>query len=698
MNFWNPTLNLHRIAKQRLLPALSILCLVGSSIRAQDDSISSLSLEELGGVPVVVSSKLPSQVFDAPTGSFVFDKEDLEELPVDSIAEMLRYAPGVHIVRPSNGIWGIGMRGINSRFFNRVQFTVDEQNVYSSIFAGLFGNQHDLLMDDVASVEVLYGPQGGTWANNAANGMINVLMKTAFETEGTLVKAQLGTENSSLAARVGWAINDNTSARAYFKGGVRDSSFTRFDYSNEWDTARAGYRIDKRPSDRDLISISGEAFYSNLGYAYDLANLDTGALDLAVVDEILRGVSGQAKWTRNNADGSAYSVRSWISYSDLDAAYTDLNMLTTGIEGRANFRLSNQHFISSNIGAAYDEEDTKSTPTSDFTSRTLSNFAGYGGFQDEWSFQNHRLKLSWGIDAKWESKSDITTVSPNARVIYQLSKNDRLWVSYSEAERTTPIALSAIKSLRSGKAIDSITIPVPGLGDVVLDKRLSTAISDRELGAEYLDAFEVGYRRHFDNEKGSFSLNGFFYKYDDLVARVGSNVFPNFAAADPFLEAEIRYDNLLEGEAYGFEAALNWQLTKATEATLSYSNLTDSFESLIDSNNPFVAGSIQFSLDEFDNSTPGDMASLNLSTDFNEHWNLNTGLRYTGSYAFAKGGQPAIFQADARLSWKTNDNIKISLVGRNLLDSKTKDIRLKDFFGHWTETQRELYLEVSTQF
>jgi iron complex outermembrane receptor protein len=59
-------------------------------------------------------------------GSFVFDEKAIDSLPVDSIAEMLRYAPGVHIIRPSNGIWGVGMRGICSRFFNRIGFNVDQ--------------------------------------------------------------------------------------------------------------------------------------------------------------------------------------------------------------------------------------------------------------------------------------------------------------------------------------------------------------------------------------------------------------------------------------------------------------------------------------------------------------------------------------------------------------------------------------------
>ncbi len=674
------------------------LCIGTAMASVPEVAIAELSLEELGNIPAIVSSKSSSQLFETPAGSFVFDQEDIINLPVDSIPEMLRYAPGVHIIRPSNGIWGVGMRGINSRFFNRVQFTVDEQNVYSSIFAGLFGNQHDLLMDDIASVEVAYGPGGGTWDNNAVNGRVNVLMKTAFETEGSLIRTSVGTESKSAAARIGWAVNDTTSARVFVKGSRRDPSETRFDYSNRWDTARTGIRIDTRPTSKDLISLSGEAFYSYLGYAYNLANFDTGDLTFAAEAEMLRGVSAQAKWTRNSANGNAFSVRSWMTYSDMNAPYAAFGIGTTGIEGRGRIRLNEAHVLNFNLGGAYDQEHTRTTPTSDWTNRFLHNFSSYSGFQDEWTVIPEKLNISWGFDARYEDKSKITTYSPNARLIHHLGDSDRLWLSYSQAERTTPVSLVVIDSLRSGKSIEPpLSIPTPS-GTFELDRNLTNAQSIRELDTESLDAFEIGYRHSFDAKKGSIGINGFLYQYDDIFARIGVSAAPRLFVDQPYLDVQGSYENLLEGDAYGFEATFNWNFNDRAEVSASYSRLSDSFDPLLSSNDPFVANSIQFSIDEFEHSTPDNMATFNLSTDFAEDWNLNTGLRYTDSYNFPKGIQPSIFQLDARLSWKIDDILKLSLVGRNLLDSKTQEARLKDFFGHWTEMKREVYLEATAQF
>lgn len=669
-----------------------------SDAEAPPPASDQVSLEELANTPVIISQRLESQVFNAPTGSFVFDEEDIANLPVDSIPEMLRYAPGVHIVRPSNGIWGLGIRGINSRFFNRALFTVDEQNVYASIFSGLFGSQHDLLMEDVASVEVAYGPGGGTWDNNAVNGMVNVRMKTAFETEGSLLRVNIGTENRGVAGRIGWAINDTTSARVYAKANHRDSGFTRFPYENDWDTARAGFRIDHRPSSHDLLSVSGETFYSDLGYAYNLADFQTGDLSFVATNERLAGGNAQFKWTRNRSNDSSYSVRSWVGYSYLDAAYARFGTWNGGIEARGSQRFSDRHVLSYNLGAAHHEEHTNSTAASDFTESHLSSFSTYAGFQDEWEISPEKVKLSWGLDYRYDKRASDSTLSPNARLIYEINDRSRFWISYSQANRTPPVSLSVIESLRSGKALDApLNIPTPA-GNLTIEHSLADAAARTQLDPEELDSYELGYRTIFPDDRGSFTLNAFTYRYDELIGRVGVNQSLSLFTPTPYVDIDVAYDNLLKGEGNGFEASLDLKLNSIQRAKINYSRLSDSFDSLITPENNFQAGFIGFTIDEFDNSTPDHMATVNLITDIADDWKLDTGFRYTSSYAFAKGAQPEIFQLDARLTWLKSESLRLSLVGRNLLDSTTQEARLKDFFGHWSEVKREAYLEITAQF
>ena len=99
------------------------------------------------------------------------------------------------------------------------------------------------------------------------------LNKTAFKTEGSIFRSHIGTGSRGLSSRVGWAEDDSTCARVYLRGSTRDKSEIRFDYSDQWDNARAVFRLDERTSSMDLLSFSAEAFYSHLRYAYYLADL-----------------------------------------------------------------------------------------------------------------------------------------------------------------------------------------------------------------------------------------------------------------------------------------------------------------------------------------------------------------------------------------------------------------------------------------
>jgi len=373
-------------------------------------------------------------------------------------------------------------------------------------------------------------------------------------------------------------------------------------------------------------------------------------------------------------------------------------MATAGGEARSRIRMGDAHFLSFNAGVTYDQEHTRATPTSDWTRNFLSNFAAFAGIQDEFTLIPEKLTASWGLDFRHEDKSNIFTTSPNARLIYLLKESDRLWASFSQSNRTTPVSLSVIESLRSGKSIAPPINLDTSLGAVSLDRNLSNAFSNRELGKETLDAFEIGYRKVFEDARASFDLNAFCYRYTDIFARKGVSGTPELSVARPFLNVQGTYDNALDGEALGFETTFSWRLNERLDISASYSRLSDSFDPIIDSNDPFVQNSLQFSADEFDHSTPDNMASLILSSDFANYWNLNTGFRYSSSYDFPKGLQPSIFQMDSRLSFQPREGLQISIVGRNLLDPKTQEARLKDFFGHWTEIRREVYLEVKAEF
>ena len=58
-------------------------------------------------------------------------------------------------------------------------------SVYTPLYAGVYWDVQNVLLEDIERIEVIRGPGGTIWGSNAVNGVINVITKNAKETQGT---------------------------------------------------------------------------------------------------------------------------------------------------------------------------------------------------------------------------------------------------------------------------------------------------------------------------------------------------------------------------------------------------------------------------------------------------------------------------------------------------------------------------------
>src|SRR5947207_309576 len=73
-----------------------------------------LSLEELTKVQVTSVSRSERTVAESPAAVFVVTGEDIRRSGAISVAEALRYVPGVEVARVDARQWAITARGFNS--------------------------------------------------------------------------------------------------------------------------------------------------------------------------------------------------------------------------------------------------------------------------------------------------------------------------------------------------------------------------------------------------------------------------------------------------------------------------------------------------------------------------------------------------------------------------------------------------------
>src|SRR5207244_1907268 len=105
----------------------------------------------------------------------------------------LRLASNLQVAQVDSRQWAITARGFNNTVANKLLVLMDGRTLYTPLFAGVFWDAQDTLLEDIERIEVISGPGASLWGANAVNGVINIITKNAKETQGGLVSAGGGT-------------------------------------------------------------------------------------------------------------------------------------------------------------------------------------------------------------------------------------------------------------------------------------------------------------------------------------------------------------------------------------------------------------------------------------------------------------------------------------------------------------------------
>src|ERR1051326_3688792 len=138
----------------------------GRAAAAQNDQeiggrLKQMNLEQLGSIEVTTASKEPVKVARTPAAIYVLTQEDIRRSGATSIPEVLRLVPGVEVARIDSNQWSLGVRGFGGSLSRSVLLLIDGRSVYTPLFAGVWWNVQDTLLEDIDRIEVIRGP-GGT--------------------------------------------------------------------------------------------------------------------------------------------------------------------------------------------------------------------------------------------------------------------------------------------------------------------------------------------------------------------------------------------------------------------------------------------------------------------------------------------------------------------------------------------------------
>src|ERR1041384_449361 len=221
------------------------------------------SLKELMEVIVTSVSKKAEKLSEAASAVTVITQEDIRRSGATSLPEALRLAPNLEVLQVDSHEWAISARGFNGTTANKLLVLIDGRSVYTPLFSGVFWDVQDTLLEDVDRIEVISGPGATLWGANAVNGVINILTKSARDTQGFLFYGGGGTEPRAFGGvRYGGQLGTNAYYRIYTKYFVRDDTPlpNGVDGQDDWQMGQGGFRVDWYPGEANQLTFQGDGY------------------------------------------------------------------------------------------------------------------------------------------------------------------------------------------------------------------------------------------------------------------------------------------------------------------------------------------------------------------------------------------------------------------------------------------------------
>lgn len=642
-----------------LLAAVTLVVCVSPVQAAEElnvDDLRDLSIEELLNIEVTSVTLKEARQFDSPAAISVLSHDDVQRSGATSLAEALRLVPGLHVAAVNSSQHAISARGFSSVFSNKMLVLVDGRAVYTPLFAGVFWDQQQQMLEDLDRVEVIRGPGGAIWGANAMNGVINVVSQTADKTQGLYSYMGGGNVHQAMGGvRYGGTIGEDLYYRVF-------ASYNRTDdyllpsgagAGDAWQSTQGGFRFDYLPTSDIHATWQGDATFLDL---YDGTSSAYNANTLA-------------RWKKTFSKRSNFEVQTYYDRTARDEAMRASSVTDIfDIRFQHQFGLGKSHTIMWGGGYRWSHSTlAQITPRLALRRQDLDLNLFSFFVQDEWVVLPDLLTLVGGAKVEHNDYTGVE-VQPSLRAVSKPGKGQTLWASVSRAVRTP----SAVE----GQGIFAIPNGPPFAGPGGL--YVPTVVGTADPGAEVLWAYELGYRIQ-PQRNLNIDLATFYNHYTDLSGIGGvSRLIPGV----PVGTAEVPFNNVLSADTYGGELAVTAAPTKRWRVTTNYSLMFANFQGPAVSNPEALERKI-----------PTHQASIRSSHDITEKLSFDVQFRYVDQIEQV----PAYFTADLRLLYRVNERLDVSIVAQNLLQDQHLE-QSPQILTATTQVPRGVYGKVTWRF
>ena len=602
-----------------------------------------MNIEDLMDVKVTSVRKADQKMSQVAAAAFVIGQEDIRRSEATNIPDLLRMVPGLDVAQINANTWAISARGFNSQFANKLLVLVDGRAVYTPTLAQVNWDTLDVPLDDIDRIEVIRGPGGTVWGNNAVNGVINIITKKAQDTLGTLVTGGGGTAEQGFGTiQYGGTTKGATAYRIFTDYHNRDHfpGLNGQDGGDGSHLLQGGFRMDSDIYRTDTLMFQGGLYTGGEGESVVHAVLSPPENLTVFRRADLSGGDVLGRWSHSFSNRSDTTLQVYFDRYTRSGPQDREARYTIDFDFRHHMVLGSRHDLNWGVGYRYSADHTVGTIDVSFVP---ANRAGdlYNFFaEDQITLMPERLLLFVGtkIENNYFTGFDL---EPSVRLAWTPTNRQTFWATVSDAHRAPS---------QRDVSLNAALAALPGPAEAIL-------IGNPNSRNEIEWAYELGYRTQVAKWL-SADLAAFLSNYRSLqtIEPIPSFIEPN--SSPPLLILPSSFADQMDGTTGGIEASVHWKITDRWTLSPGYSFLKMHLHT-----DPTSLDTV--SAADAEGSSPSHQAQL-LS-----HVELPHGTGWDSSVYFV-GPLPAQLvrsytRIDTQLTWRFSEGMQLSIVGQNLL-------------------------------
>jgi iron complex outermembrane receptor protein len=611
---------------------------------AQLEELKQLSIAQLANVQVTSVTRAPQPLSQSAAAVAVVTSGQIARSGASNIPEAIRYVPGLDVAQVTASEWAVSSRGFASINSPDLLVLSDGRSIYTPLFSGVFWDVQDYLMQDINRIEVIRGPGAALWGSNAVNGVINIITKSAKDTQGAWVEAGTGTEQRALAAaQYGGVAGNGVYYRVY--GKYQDHAAEDHpagSSADDWRLGHVGFRTDWQADWADALTVQGDVYDGRMGEVSPAVSVigrpgPRGPLRVGVSGGNILG-----RWRHTMSADSNFELRLYYDYTHRnDPTFVD-DLGTLDLDFKEQLPLGDSQAITWGLTGRTMRDRNRGRGVFALNPPTARDNLVSGFVQDEISLP-HAVHVTLGTKLEHNDFSGFE-VQPSVRAAWTLSRRQSLWGAVSRAVRVP----TRIERDVSVAATNPAGNPVFML------------LGNRDFHSEEVLAFELGYRLRPTSDL-SLDIAAFRNRYTGLASIEVGTPFLDPATGQEIVPLMDR--NLVDGHSTGLEGLAMYSPAGWWRLSVDYSYIDMQLTPLgADLNRErFFAGS-----------TPRNQFGLQAWFELPHEIELYGGLRVLSAVRtlpeVVNGtGDPGYQELDLNAIWHATAHLTVSLRGRSLL-------------------------------